>query len=67
MNEPIAELNQLIINEFKTNVIDVYVALALKSQLNKEYGIGDGVHLSISGYIEVGRTVYRTLSKFFKQ
>lgn len=67
MNDPISELNQLIIDEFKTNVIDVYAALVLKNQLNKEYGIGDGVHLSISGYIEVGRTVYRTLSKFFTQ
>ncbi|MHA2030157.1 MAG: SGNH/GDSL hydrolase family protein [Candidatus Kariarchaeaceae archaeon] len=66
MNESVAELNQLIIDEFKTNVIDVNAALSLKNQLNKEYGIGDGVHLSISGYIEVGRTVYMTLSKFFK-
>ncbi len=67
MNESIAKLNNLIKNGSKLNVIDIYAALVFKNRLNKEYGIGDGVHLSISGYIEVGRTIYRTLSRFLRK
>jgi lysophospholipase L1-like esterase len=63
MKEPIKDLNQLILNESRSEVIDIYKALVNKNQLNVEYGIGDGVHLSISGYRKVGRTIYKILEK----
>jgi len=66
MNEPIADLNRLILDDSKSEVIDIHAALIYKNQLNKEFGIGDGVHLSISGYREVGRTVNRTLSRYLR-
>ena len=64
MNGPIVELNQFMINKFKSEVIDIYASLVHKKQLNTDFGIGDGVHLSISGYREVGGTIFRTLSKY---
>lgn len=64
MNEPIVDLNRLIFNESQSKVIDIHKALVHKSKLNEDYGIGDGVHLSITGYREVGKTVYQTLSKY---
>ncbi|MHA1444654.1 MAG: SGNH/GDSL hydrolase family protein [Candidatus Hodarchaeales archaeon] len=64
MNEPIVDLNRLIFNESQSKVIDIHKALVHKFKLNEDYGIGDGVHLSITGYREVGKTVYQTLSKY---
>ena len=64
MNEPIVDLNRFIFNESQSKVIDIHKALVHKSKLNEDYGIGDGVHLSITGYREVGKTVYKTLSKY---
>jgi len=64
MNDQIEELNQLILTESQSEVIDIHTALVYKKQLNKDYGIGDGVHLSISGYKEVGKTISRILSRY---
>ena len=64
MNEPISDLNRLILKESKSEVIDIYAALVYENKLKEDYGIGDGVHLSISGYSEVGKTVSRALSKY---
>lgn len=66
MNEPIVKLNQLILAESQSEVIDIHATLVYNKQLNTDYGIGDGVHLSISGYNEVGKTVSRTLSKYLR-
>jgi len=66
MNDPIVDFNRLLLNESQSEVIDIYNALVHKSKLNTDYGIGDGVHLSITGYREVGKTVYQTLSKYIR-
>ena len=58
LNKYVIELNQGIHDRFKEKSIDVYSSLADNGQLKKEFGIGDGVHLSEEGYKQVAKTIF---------
>ncbi|MFX1282861.1 MAG: GDSL-type esterase/lipase family protein [Promethearchaeota archaeon] len=67
--EIILQLNEKIRfkSSFKTYMYsDVYNALVLEEQgiLDPLFDAGDGVHLSIDGYEQVGRKVFNTASPF---
>ncbi len=66
LNKQVINLNKWIRDEFNDNVIDVYSSLAENGMLKKEYGIGDGVHLSIDGYQQVAQTIFRQLKLVIK-
>ena len=61
LNKQVIDLNARIYKNFKNRVIDVHSALNLEGTLKQEYGIGDGVHLSIDGYHQVAKTIFNNL------
>ena len=61
LNKRVIDLNARMHELFKNKVIDVYSALELQGTLKQEYGIGDGVHLSIDGYHQVAKTIFNNL------
>jgi lysophospholipase L1-like esterase len=61
LNKQVIELNAQMYEKFPTKVIDVYSDLNLQGSLKQEYGIGDGVHLSIDGYHQVAKTIFNEL------
>ena len=67
MNEPIVTLNQLILEKPTDDVIDIYSTLVVGNRLNQDYGIGDGVHLSIRGYQAVADSISPILIDFIEK
>lgn len=55
------------IREFSKNssnciIADVYLKLETNGNLDSKFDVGDGVHLSIEGYKQVGKTIFQSLS-----
>ena len=48
-------------NSTKFFIADVYLRLETKGNLDPKFDVGDGVHLSIEGYKQVGKTIFRSL------
>lgn len=49
-------------NSSKFFIADVYLKLETKGSLDPKFDVGDGVHLSIEGYKQVGKTIFLSLS-----
>jgi len=64
LKEPVQRLNKLIKTNNNIKAIDVYKYLVKETELNNDYGIGDGVHLSITGYRQVADAILPHVLKF---
>ncbi len=60
INSKIREFSQ---NSSKFIIADVYLRLETNGNLDSKFDVGDGVHLSIEGYKQVGKTIFRSISK----
>ncbi len=63
MNESIRKLNEKILSKPNINSIDIYKHLVKDFTLNSDYGIGDGVHLSITGYQQVANAIFLNIQE----
>ncbi len=64
LQKHLLKLNEMIHANLATNVIDVYPSLERNGRLDSQFGIGDGVHLSIKGYKTVAGVAFDSLKKF---
>lgn len=64
LKESIQELNRKILTNINIKAIDIYNHLVKGTELNDEYGIGDGVHLSITGYQQVAEAIFPHILEF---
>lgn len=64
LKEPVQKLNELIKTNSNIKAIDIYKYLVKGTELNNDYGIGDGVHLSITGYRQVADAILPHILKF---
>ncbi|MHA1978122.1 MAG: SGNH/GDSL hydrolase family protein [Candidatus Hodarchaeales archaeon] len=65
LQEHVLKLNNLIRKNLSSNVIDVYSSLEEEGRLKTQFGVGDGVHLSIQGYKTIAKVIFPTIAKFF--
>jgi lysophospholipase L1-like esterase len=64
INESVQQLNEILLKKYTIKTIDVYKSLVKGNRLNSDYGIGDGVHLSITGYQEVANAIFPYIQVF---
>ena len=65
LEKHVVKLNHLILTNLSQNAIDVYPSLEEAGKLKPQFGIGDGVHLSIQGYKTVASEIFPSLAKYF--
>ncbi len=64
LEKQVLQLNQFIQTHVTDHVVDVYPKLEQDGKLKAEFGVGDGVHLSIQGYKTVAEVAYHILCDF---
>jgi lysophospholipase L1-like esterase len=64
LQNDLLRLNELIRTNLSSQFIDVYPNLENNGRLDRQFGIGDGVHLSIKGYKTVAGLAFRSLKDF---
>ena len=65
LGKHIRKLNQLMLSNLDSYVIDVYPSLSEEGRLKPQCGVGDGVHLSVEGYKTVAKVAFLSLVEFF--
>jgi lysophospholipase L1-like esterase len=66
-NKRVTDINRKIRNFMNNSgtyfITDVFLDLEKNGNLNSKYDAGDGVHLSIEGYKQVAKTIFRSISR----